>query len=199
MGFVTFTTRSAMNKAIELNGEEHMGRALKVEESLKSGGGDRGGNKSFGKQNGSNNKNNFQSNGNAAIETPTLFIGGLSYQSTSDSISSFFSSIGDVQSARVVTDKETGNVIIFLFSLEDLDTLSSLMQRQPKKPTNNLMDVSLMEEELDQTQQLKETEQTTTSEEILEEIEETLVETVEISEVIKEDSEEENIKIPQLL
>ena len=128
MGFVTFTTRSAMNKAIELNGEEHMGRALKVEESLKSGGGgDRGGNKSFGKQNGNNNRNNFQSNGNATIETPTLFIGGLSYQSTSDSISSFFSSIGDVQSARVVTDKETGNVIIFLFSLEDLDTLSSLM------------------------------------------------------------------------
>ena len=41
------------------------------------------------------------------IETPTLFIGGLSFNSTNESIKEFFSSIGEVQSARVVTDKET--------------------------------------------------------------------------------------------
>jgi RNA recognition motif-containing protein len=34
-----------------------------------------------------------------------LFIGGLSFNSTSDSIKEYFSGIGAVQSARVVTDR----------------------------------------------------------------------------------------------
>jgi len=42
---------------------------------------------------------------NAEISTPTLFIGGLSFNSTSDSIKEYFSGIGAVQSARVVTDR----------------------------------------------------------------------------------------------
>lgn len=99
MGFVTFTTKSAMNNAIELNGSEHMGRTLKIEKSQKSGGNFDGNRNQGGRnqQNNNNNRrpqNNFETNGNAVIETPTLFIGGLSYQSTSESISSFFSSVG---------------------------------------------------------------------------------------------------------
>lgn len=41
----------------------------------------------------------------ATIETPTLFIGGLSYNSTAESIKEHFAQAGEVQSARVVTDK----------------------------------------------------------------------------------------------
>ncbi len=44
-------------------------------------------------------------NNDSPIQTPTLFIGGLSYQSTSESIADFFSSVGEVLSARVITDK----------------------------------------------------------------------------------------------
>jgi nucleolin len=102
--FVKFSKKSSFNKAIELNGSEHLGRSLTIEESQKKNF-NNGGN-SFGQKGGFGNKPSFGApQGNANIETPTLFIGGLSYNSTADSISSFFSQIGAVSSARVVTDK----------------------------------------------------------------------------------------------
>ncbi len=75
--FVKFSTRSALNKALELNGSDHMGRNIRVEEARGTGQKQeqRGGNRSFD-----------QPATNANIETPTLFIGGLSYNSTVDSI-----------------------------------------------------------------------------------------------------------------
>lgn len=60
------------------------------------------GNNSFG---GNNGGNKFQPTGNVNIETPTLFIGGLSYNSTQESISNYFSQVGEVASARIVTDR----------------------------------------------------------------------------------------------
>lgn len=130
LGFVKFSHKSSFNKAIELNGSEHMGRSLNIEES-------------YGKNNnnnqGANNNRGAprQDSGPANIETPTLFIGGLSYNSTAESIKEFFASCGEVQSARVVTDKETGNVNIFLFSLVDLDMSNFSMLILPKKLIKN--------------------------------------------------------------
>ena len=72
--------------------------------------------------------------------TPTLFIGGLSYNSTVDSIMEYFSS-ADAMRARIVSDKETGKVMSFLFSLEDLDMSNFLML----VPLKKLM-ILLMEE-----------------------------------------------------
>ena len=72
--------------------------------------------------------------------TPTLFIGGLSYNSTVDSIMEYFSS-ADAVRARIVSDKETGKVMSFLFSLEDLDMSNFLML----VPLKKLM-ILLMEE-----------------------------------------------------
>lgn len=103
--FVKFSKKSSFNKAVELNGSEHLGRSLTIEESQKKNFNNGG---SFGGQKGGfGGKPSFGGapQGNANIETPTLFIGGLSYNSTADSISSFFSQIGAVSSARVVTDK----------------------------------------------------------------------------------------------
>lgn len=103
--FVKFSKKSSFNKAIELNGSEHLGRSLTIEESQKKNFNNGG---SFGQKGGfGNSRPSFGGapQGNANIETPTLFIGGLSYNSTADSISSFFSQIGEVSSARVVTDK----------------------------------------------------------------------------------------------
>lgn len=37
-----------------------------------------------------------------------LFIGSLAYATTDDSLKSFFETIGEVESARVVTDRDTG-------------------------------------------------------------------------------------------
>lgn len=37
-----------------------------------------------------------------------LFIGSLAYATTDDSLKAFFEEIGEVNSARVVTDRETG-------------------------------------------------------------------------------------------
>lgn len=95
-----------MNKALELSGTEHLGRALKIEEA-------RGKPTPKGESmpgRGNNFRNGGQQNPrpietNAEISTPTLFIGGLSFNSTADSIKEFFAQAGAVQSARVVTDK----------------------------------------------------------------------------------------------
>lgn len=37
-----------------------------------------------------------------------LFIGSLAYATTDDSLKAFFEEIGEVESARVITDRETG-------------------------------------------------------------------------------------------
>lgn len=133
--FVKFSKKSAFNKALELNGTEHLGRSLTIEESQGKkpfnnggsfGGNQRGGN--FNQRGGQQGGNkNYPAPGNATIETPTLFIGGLSYNSTAESIKDLFSQVGDVSSARVVTDKETGKVYLSLFSPAVSDTLSSMM------------------------------------------------------------------------
>jgi nucleolin len=108
--FVKFSKKSSFNKAIELSGTEHMGRSLTIEESQ--------GKKPFANGNGAQRggfqggNSKYPQGNTATIETPTLFIGGLSYNSTAESIKEFFASAGQVASARVVTDKETGKVIL---------------------------------------------------------------------------------------
>ena len=109
LAFVKFSSKASFNKALELNGTEQFGRAIVVEQSLgkqnNNGGFQKGGN--FGNNNrsfGGNNNKQYPT-ANATIETPTLFIGGLSYNSTRESISDYFSKVGEVASARIVTDK----------------------------------------------------------------------------------------------
>ena len=143
LGFVKFCKKSSFNKAIEMNGCDHMGRSLNIEEAYGAK------NNQGGNRQDNNSRAPRQDNGPVNIETPTLFIGGLSYNSTAESIKEFFAACGEVQSARVVTDKETGNVIIFLFSPEDLDMLSSLMLIQLKRLTMKWTDNGLMVELLD--------------------------------------------------
>jgi RNA recognition motif-containing protein len=40
--------------------------------------------------------------------TKKLYVGGLSYSTTEDSLSSFFSAAGTVESAKIITDMHTG-------------------------------------------------------------------------------------------
>lgn len=131
--FVKFSKKSAFNSALELNGSEHLGRNITVEESQgkKPYNNNNGG--SFGQQGGKS----YPQPGSANIETPTLFIGGLSYNSTAESIKDLFSSIGEVSSARVVTDKETGKVTPPPLSPADSDTSSSTTSTLPRRPTRS--------------------------------------------------------------
>jgi len=80
-----------------------MGRSIKVEEAQgkKNNDFNRGGNN----QRGGNSGASKYPQGPANIESNTLFIGGLSYNSTVDSIRGYFAQAGDVTSARIVTDK----------------------------------------------------------------------------------------------
>lgn len=105
IAFVKFGKRSHLNAALELSGTEHYGRQIKVEEArgkaTPKGEQMHGRGKNFGGE----NRNPRPIETNAEISTPTLFIGGLSFNSTNDSIKEFFAQAGEVQSARVVTDK----------------------------------------------------------------------------------------------
>lgn len=143
LAFVKFSKKSSFNQALELNGTDHFGRNITVEEAKgkpsNDGGFKKGGNFSKGGDRGGFNK--FQNLPPANITTPTLFIGGLSYNSTAESLTGYFSQAGEVARARVVTDRETGKVKIILFSPEDLDTLNSTMSILLKK----LMTPSTME------------------------------------------------------
>ncbi len=104
IAFVKFNKRSSLNKALELSGSEHLGRSIKIEEAR--GRATPKGEAMHGRGNGGfGQREQRPIETNADIQTPTLFIGGLSYNSTSDSIKEFFSQIGEIQSARVVTDK----------------------------------------------------------------------------------------------
>jgi RNA recognition motif-containing protein len=105
LAFVKFSKKSSFNKALELNGSEQFGRPITVEESLGKKNNDGGFNKGgdFGNKGGYNKFQAPQTPAN--IETPTLFIGGLSYNSTKESIADFFSHVGPIMNARVVTDK----------------------------------------------------------------------------------------------
>lgn len=42
------------------------------------------------------------------MQQQNLFIGSLSYDTTDDSLKAFFESVGEVKSARVITDRDSG-------------------------------------------------------------------------------------------
>ncbi len=116
LAFVKFSSKNSFNKALELNGIEHMTRTVAVEIPENKGNqqGGKNNNRNQGGQGGQRSQGGRQNNDEPAnIETPTLFIGGLSYNSTNDSIKEYFSIVGEVQSARVVTDRDTGKVNIY--------------------------------------------------------------------------------------
>lgn len=132
LAFIRFSKKSSFNKAIALDGAEHLGRNLKIEEALKKN--------NDGQQRGfdnarPSNAGKFAPQGEANIETNTLFIGGLSFNSTVDSISEFFAQAGEVTSARIATDRETGKVFLPSFSPAASATSNSRTLRPPRRPT----------------------------------------------------------------
>lgn len=111
-----------------------MGRTLTIEDS--QGNRNDGGYARGSKRGGFGGRGaNRDQNENAKIETPILFVGNLSFDSTSNSLKDFFSEAGKVSSARIVNDRETGKVNTVLLSPVDSDTLNSTMLKPPRRPT----------------------------------------------------------------
>jgi RNA recognition motif-containing protein len=83
--------------ALLKNGISYMGRILIVEGVEK---------KSSEEQEKEGNKNKSPSEKQkCSIETPTLFIGGLSNSSNVDSLKNFFATVGAVQNVRIIVEK----------------------------------------------------------------------------------------------
>jgi len=88
MGFVKFITQEGVNKALALNGSQHMGRTVRINMSSdKPTGGERA------------PKDN----------STTIFVGSLSYNSTEDTIRDFFATCGEIRGVRIGMDAE-GNM-----------------------------------------------------------------------------------------
>ena len=105
IAFVKFSKKSSFNKAIALDGAEHMTRSIKIEEAQGKKNNDFNNRVGSNQRGGSFGAAKQFSTEPAKIESNTLFIGGLSYNSTVDSIKGFFAEAGEVTSARIVTDK----------------------------------------------------------------------------------------------
>lgn len=110
IAFVKFSTESARTKALELNESEQYGRPIKVE---KSNGKAENPNKGFNNGGQAANKGSFTNDKPIpdVIESCTIFVGNMSYNSSPDSIKEFFADCGEIKDARIASDKETGRVI----------------------------------------------------------------------------------------
>jgi len=90
MGFVKFVDQAGVNKALAMNGTQHMGRSLRInlssDKPTTTGGG--------------------APRGDSAN---TIFVGSISYNSTEESIRAYFSTCGEIKGVRVALDAE-GNM-----------------------------------------------------------------------------------------
>ncbi len=96
-GFVQFVNPADAAKAKEgANNQDFQGRTIAVRFSSEPAP-----EPSFGRRPGG-----FQQRGPSGNEGNTIFIGGLSYNSTKESVQEFFSQCGNISSVRVATDPE---------------------------------------------------------------------------------------------
>lgn len=58
-----------------------------------------------------------------------IFVGNLSYQTTEDQLSELFSQAGEVESATIVTDRDTGRSRGFAFIEMDRDAAAKAIQQ----------------------------------------------------------------------
>jgi RNA recognition motif-containing protein len=58
-----------------------------------------------------------------------IFVGNLSYQTTEDQLSDLFSEVGEVQSATIVTDRDTGRSRGFAFIEMERDAATKAIER----------------------------------------------------------------------
>ncbi|HVG18354.1 MAG TPA: RNA-binding protein [Blastocatellia bacterium] len=58
-----------------------------------------------------------------------IFVGNLSYQTTEDQLTDLFSEVGQVESATIVTDRDTGRSRGFAFVEMDPDSAAKAIER----------------------------------------------------------------------
>jgi cold-inducible RNA-binding protein len=62
-------------------------------------------------------------------ETMRIFVGNLSYQTTEDQLTDLFSEMGQVESATIVTDRDTGRSRGFAFIEMDPDAAAKAIEK----------------------------------------------------------------------
>jgi len=107
IAFVRFDAPEGQTAAMKLNGKEHMGREVVVEKAL-------GREERPHRQDRYGGGGNDRPKGDKDPNSATVFVGGLSYDSTEDSISDFFGSCGSVNTVRLAMDHD-GNPRGFAF------------------------------------------------------------------------------------
>lgn len=134
IAFVKFVFESSRQKALELDQSNQFGRQIGVQESK-------------GKQNNYSGQGDARGGARQAnvpdfskpipdnIESTTIFVGNLSYNTTPESLRAFFEEVGTVVDSRIVTEKETGRVHYYLFRKEDLVMLSLIASTPLSKPS----------------------------------------------------------------
>lgn len=108
-GYVHFTDAAAVEKALELNGKEVDGRAIKVDKSTPPNRDSQRENraKTFGDE--------------TSAPSTTLFVGNLAFSVAEDAVWEFFNDYG-VKSVRLPTDRDTGRPKGFGYvEFEDID------------------------------------------------------------------------------
>mmetsp|Transcript_13104 Transcript_13104/g.18773 ORF Transcript_13104/g.18773 Transcript_13104/m.18773 type:complete len:334 (+) Transcript_13104:145-1146(+) len=119
-GFITFSTRDEAMRAIsEKNETEVDGRMIRVNESRPRS--DRGGGAGGG---------GFNASGSSEVK---LFVGNLSFETTSDSLKKHFEEIGEVTDCYMPTDRDTGRPRGFAFvtmKAADAETACSKMNSE---------------------------------------------------------------------
>ena len=115
-GFLVFKKAESVAKAVEMSGQEMMGRWIKVSEA-----------------NGAEGK---RASGSFTPQKPkpegctNVFIGNLAFDIEEDSVRSFFEDCGNVVSVRLATDRETGNLKGFgHVSFDDTDAVDKAVAK----------------------------------------------------------------------
>ena len=122
IAFVKFAFESSRQKALELDQSNQFGRQIGVQESKGRQDTGRGDAQGGARQ---STGPDFSKPIPDNIESTTIFVGNLSYNTTPETLRAFFEEAGTVVDSRIVTEKETGRVNYFLFRKEDSVMLSS--------------------------------------------------------------------------
>jgi nucleolin len=115
IAFVKFADKASLEKAVKLSGQELDGRTLRINKSSdgKQGGDGAGGRPSFGAAGGrggaqAGGRPSFGGGSSAGSPSKTLMVRGLSYQADTSALETSFSEAEGFASARVATDRESG-------------------------------------------------------------------------------------------
>jgi nucleolin len=99
IAFIRFTEESAQTAAVEFNGEDYNGRAVKVEKSIPK-------EQRPPREGDTRAAGGFTKNTERDPSSTTIFVGNLGYRTNEDTVAQFFGDCGEVKAVRVAYDQD---------------------------------------------------------------------------------------------